>query len=303
MKHAIANNAMAPPDAKQQYHLAVDASKRGIGGVLFRLDNVKLHVEANNSVAHRDGERIIMFISFKLEDPETRYSNSEREALAVVRCLAEVRWMVIALEYPTLVYTDHEVLKVLLTGLDNDAHGRKAKWQERLGEYHFRLIHRAGVTHFMGIANGLSRLPTALMQRPFAEDSEGLRPTPIIIMARQHGIDYSVWPTAWLATLLRYDEGFWGVAGSGEARVGVLAEQGVERGGLGFAGLEAGAKALRRKRWKRWLGSEFYGDVVRVKLDGLKAREEMDLGRNEWRALMNRAKRYVMVEGGETKLF
>ena len=303
VKHVIANNAMAPPDAEQQYQLAVDASKRGIGGVLFQLDNVKPHVEANNSVAHRDAERIIMFISFKLEDPETRYSNSEREALTMVRCLAEVKWMVVASEYPTLVYTDHEALKVLLTGLDNDAHGRIAKWQERLGEHHFRLIHRAGVTHFMGIADGLSRLPTALMQCSFAEDSEGLRPTPIIVMARQHGINYRVWPMARLATRLRYNEGFWGVAGSGEAWVGVLVEQGVDRGGTGVAGLEAGAKALRRKRWKRWLGSEFYGDVVRVKLDGLKAREKMDLGRNEWRALMNRAKRYVMVEGGETKLF
>ena len=85
--------------------------------------------------------------------------------------------------------------------------------------------------------------------------------------------------------------------------MGVLVEQGIEGGGEGVAGLEAGAKALRRKRWKRWLGSRFYGDVVRVQLDGLEAREEMDVGRNEWRVLMNRAKRYVMVEGGETKLF
>lgn len=35
IKQAIATNAMAPPDPDLQYHLAVDASKRGIGGVLF----------------------------------------------------------------------------------------------------------------------------------------------------------------------------------------------------------------------------------------------------------------------------
>ena len=71
--------------------------------------------------------------------------------------------MVMPLLYPTFVYTEHEALKVLLPGPDNDAHGRIAKWQERLGEYDFPLLHRAAGTHFMGIADGLSRLPTALM--------------------------------------------------------------------------------------------------------------------------------------------
>ena len=67
--------------------------------------------------------------------------------------------MVITSPYPILVYTDHEALKVLLTGLDNDAHGHIVKWQECLGEYIFQLIHRAASVHFMGIADGLSRLP------------------------------------------------------------------------------------------------------------------------------------------------
>jgi len=38
-----------------------------------------------------DNERIIIFISFRLIDIETRYINSKREYLIVVRCLAEVR--------------------------------------------------------------------------------------------------------------------------------------------------------------------------------------------------------------------
>ena len=84
IKQAIANNAMAAPDPHSQYHLAVDASKRGLGGVLFQLAGVSPGVEATNSAAHRQAERIIMFISFKLADTETRYSNSEREALAVI---------------------------------------------------------------------------------------------------------------------------------------------------------------------------------------------------------------------------
>jgi len=151
---------MASPDPTVQYHLAFDASKRGIGGVLFQLDRIPADTEAISNAIFRVAERIIMFLSFRLSDAETRYSNSEREALAVIRCLAEVKWMVIASPYLVMVYTDHEALKTLLTGADNDAHGRIAKWQERLGEYNIRLLHRSARTHFIGIADGLSRLPT-----------------------------------------------------------------------------------------------------------------------------------------------
>lgn len=124
IKEAIATNAMAPPDLDQQYHLAVDASKRGVGGVLL---NAKAYTEATNSESGREGERLITFLSFRLEEVKTHYSNSEREALAVVRFLAEVKWMILASIYPTLVYTNHEALKVLLIGPGNNPQGRIAK--------------------------------------------------------------------------------------------------------------------------------------------------------------------------------
>ena len=216
IKQAIANNAMAAPDAYWQYHLAVDASKRGLGGILFQLTWIPSGVEATNSPLHREAERVIMFISFKLPDAETRYSNSEREALAVVRCLAEVRWMVIASEYPVFVYTDHEALRVLLTGIDNDAHGRIARWQERLGEYNLRLLHRSSMTHFMGIADGLSRLPTRWLNEHFMEDP--VAPN-IPLKAKPSGsghltpvalqVTSSVPISSTLPLLLRADKGFW----------------------------------------------------------------------------------------------
>lgn len=68
-------------------------------------------------------------------------------------------------------------------------------------------------------------------------------------------------------------------------------------------GLGMGAVEVRRKKWKKWLDSEFYGDIVRVKINGLRAREQVDLGRNEWRMLVNRAGRFWKVEGREAKLF
>jgi len=77
---------------------------------------------------------------------------------------------------PILVYTDHEALPTLLTGLDNDAHGPIVKLQERLGVYDVKLLHRSAKTHFMGIADGLSRLPDRLLSQHVAEDSVGLLP-------------------------------------------------------------------------------------------------------------------------------
>ena len=298
IKQAIATNAMASPNPDLQYHLAVDASKRGIGGVLFQLENIKAYTEATNSEIHKAAERLIMFLSFRLEDPETRYSNSEREALAVVRCLAEVKWMVMASLYPTLVYTDHEALKVLLTGPDNDAHGRIVKWQERLGEYDFQLLHHTAGTHFMGIADGLSRLPTTLMQQAFIEDSEGPRPCPMgssIVSSGQPGIDIKTPTTARLAVSLRagLGLGFQKMlrnintikvkkhGGKVERRKGDGRESGVanvlggeiEEWGSMQEGemLGKGAMEMRREKWRKWLNSRFYREVMRAKLDGLRA--------------------------------
>jgi hypothetical protein len=66
VKAAIAENAMAAVDPTLQYHLAVDASKRATGGVLFQLHG--LHAGEQAGPEHREHERIIMFISFKLSD-------------------------------------------------------------------------------------------------------------------------------------------------------------------------------------------------------------------------------------------
>ncbi|QRD84464.1 hypothetical protein F9C07_2214408 [Aspergillus flavus] len=74
-------------DYTLQFHLATDASISGIGGVLFQLVDTPAGAEAGP--ATRAKERIPMFLSFRLNNAETTYSNPERECLAVVRCLAD----------------------------------------------------------------------------------------------------------------------------------------------------------------------------------------------------------------------
>ena len=89
IKRPISENALSGVDENLQMHLATDASKYGLGGVLFQLPGEPPGTPAEEK--HKRISRIIMFLSFKLEEAETRYPTTEREALAVVRCLAEFK--------------------------------------------------------------------------------------------------------------------------------------------------------------------------------------------------------------------
>jgi hypothetical protein len=102
IKHAIVNNACWGGDPVYQYHLATDASAYAYGGVLFQLPT--LPVGSRLEKANKDQMRIIQFISKTFTDPETRYHTTEREGLAVIRCLEEVRWLVMqALDIPVMI--------------------------------------------------------------------------------------------------------------------------------------------------------------------------------------------------------
>ena len=159
LKAAILNNAIFGGSEHLQYHLATDASKTGIGGVLFQLPECEPGTIA--APRNRDRMRIIMFISKRLEPAETRYSTTEQEALAVVRCLAEVRWLVLGAQYPTKVYTDHSALISVLR--HDDAHGRIGKWQMKLSEYDVEYVHVPGTQNV--IADGMSRLPARYFKK------------------------------------------------------------------------------------------------------------------------------------------
>ena len=62
IKQSISSNAMALPDPEEQYHLAVDASKKGVGGVLIQLDGFPPGTDASSSAFHNNAQRILLFI-------------------------------------------------------------------------------------------------------------------------------------------------------------------------------------------------------------------------------------------------
>lgn len=64
----------------RQYHLATDASKTGLGGVLYQIIDLKEH--------------IIMFLSYQLTEAQGQWHTTEREAFAVYKCLEECNWVI-----------------------------------------------------------------------------------------------------------------------------------------------------------------------------------------------------------------
>jgi len=152
VKKAIVSNVVYGGDDSKQYHLMTDASLHALGGVLFQLSDSP--VGTNLTPATRPEMRIIMFISKRFLPAETRYSTTEREALAILRCLEEVRWLVLGSPFSAKIYTDHKALLGLLQ--KDDAHGRIVRWQVRLAEYDVEYIHIPGKENVL--ADGMSRM-------------------------------------------------------------------------------------------------------------------------------------------------
>ena len=169
IKMCIEDHVMRGADPNRQYHLATDASGESVGACLFQLEEGEPGTEATNK--HKTKLRIIQFLSFKLADAETRYMTTERECLAVVRALAEVRWLVMGSEWPVKVYTDHSALPPILNQ-GTDVHHRIARWIERLGEYDIEVHHRPCSDNTMRIADGLSRMPGIYVDQHVREDTE-----------------------------------------------------------------------------------------------------------------------------------
>lgn len=137
-----------------QYHLSTDTSNKGLGRVLFQIPTRAPGTKA--SAKTRKEEEPVIYLSFALTDTESRYSTTEKEVLAVIRCLEEARWLVLGAKYRTLVYTDHTAVRSVM-GKHSDATGRLARWHYRLQEYDIEYIHVPGKLQV--VADGLSRIP------------------------------------------------------------------------------------------------------------------------------------------------
>ena len=126
--------------------LACDAGPVGIGCVLSQLTP--------------EGERPVAFYSRTLSDTETRYSQTDKEALAVVTGVKKFHYYVAGRSFT--IQSDHKPLLGLIgeqKPLPVMASPRMVRWALMLGAYDYRLEYRPGSKQVH--CDALSRLPSA----------------------------------------------------------------------------------------------------------------------------------------------
>lgn len=127
------------PDFSKHFYLQCDASKAGVGSVLFQIDD--------------DGaERPISYMSKKLNAAQRNYSITELECYAAVLSVKKFRAYIEG--HPFTIITDHASLKWLMGC--TDLSGRLARWSLKLQGFDFKIEHRKGSQNI--VPDTLSRM-------------------------------------------------------------------------------------------------------------------------------------------------
>ena len=127
-------------DTNQPFVLTTDACQRGWGCTLSQTDC-------------EGKEHVVAYASGKWTGPESRFSTTEQELLAVIRAITRFRYFLLGVAFT--VITDHQALRWLWKL--SDPTGRLARWVMFLSQYNFKVAHRRGSD--LPHADALSRLP------------------------------------------------------------------------------------------------------------------------------------------------
>ena len=161
IKEALSSaEVLAHFDPKVPLGLACDASKVGIGAVLY-------HLYDNGT------ERPIVYASKALTKAEQNYSQIEREALSLVYGVK--KFLQFLFGYKFTLLTDHKPLLTIFgpkNGIPEMAASRLQRWAIILSAYTYEIQYKATKEH--GNAETLSRFP--LSQDEHFENEQSLEP-------------------------------------------------------------------------------------------------------------------------------
>ena len=80
---------MTKTNSSFQFHLITNISETKLKVCLFQLQNIEAKIKIISKLLIH--ERMFMFLFYRLNDAETRYSNSERECYVIVKSLIEIK--------------------------------------------------------------------------------------------------------------------------------------------------------------------------------------------------------------------
>lgn len=131
-------DVLAFPDFSKPFILTTDASNLAIGAVL--------------SQNFHDGERPITFISKTLSDTEKNYATNEKEMLAIVWALQNLRNFIYG--HKVIIYTDHQPLTFTISPKNNNA--KLKRWKAFIEEHDHEIHYKPGKSNT--VADALSRV-------------------------------------------------------------------------------------------------------------------------------------------------
>ena len=136
----------AQPDFEKQFILTTDASDKAIGGILSQRDK-------------NGKEQMVHTFSKTLDKAQTNYSVTDKELLAVVKCLEHFRHYLLGKKF--LLKTDHKALEYLWQ--TKNPSSRLLRYSLKLQDYNFEPIYIKGENN---PADFLSRPIIASVEAP-----------------------------------------------------------------------------------------------------------------------------------------
>lgn len=128
-KGLTSDTTMSYFDPKKETELIVDGSPVGLGAILSQKD--------------KKGEKhIVAYASRALSDVERRYSQTEREALAIIWSCEHFHLYLYG--HPFTMVTDHKPLEMIWNNPRSKQPARIERWGLRLQPYDFRVEYRKG---------------------------------------------------------------------------------------------------------------------------------------------------------------
>lgn len=140
-------------DPKRRTQLIADASPVALGAVLLQFD-------------HLDIPRAISFASKSLSEVERRYSQTEKESLALVWAVERFYFYLAGLDFELV--TDHKPLETIFKPTSKPP-ARIERWLLRLQAFRFKVIYKPGK---FNIADSFSRLCKLDVEKSFDYEGE-----------------------------------------------------------------------------------------------------------------------------------